>query len=89
MPYQLPIKETNNVDAYKRLQAIFSEGETPEYNEKIHNNLNELLGETEKYNPKFVWSFANVKKWFSDKLSWIETKLFPNPNMNKFYKRKK
>lgn len=70
---------------FDRLKNLLKDGDDVEVDERIEGKLDYLMGNKETPEP-------NKKKWynrFGEFWIWLQLKLFPNPNYNKYYKRKK
>ncbi len=76
------------VAPFKRLKNFLTEGDEVEIDERIEDKLDLLLGNSKKKR-KFDFSISEIITRINSLILFIQLKLFPNPNNNKYYKRKK
>ena|ERR1035437_7582421 len=84
--------EDQRIAPFDRLKNLLSEGDTVEVDEKIEGKIDFLLGNKEKPTPnkiKWSWTWSHITQSIERLKLWLHLKLFPNPNFNKFNKRKK
>lgn len=86
-----PDPEDQRLAPFDRLKNLLKEDDVIEVDEQIEGKIDYLLGNKEKPTPnekKWRWSWSHIIDSIKRFKLWLHLKLFPNPNYNKFYKRK-
>ncbi len=83
--------EDQRLAPFDRLRNLLKEGDDIPVDEEIKGKIDFILGEKESPTPNKVekWTFSKLLDKFKKFRIWLHLKLFPNPNYNKYYKRKK
>ena len=80
--------DDQRIAPFDRLKNLLKDGDDVEITEEIEGKLDFLLGNKDKPTANKVKWWKNITKSIQKLITYIQLKLFPNPNYNKDYKRK-
>ena len=80
--------DDQRIAPFDRLKNLLNDNDDVEITEEIEGKLDFLLGNKDKPTTSKVKWWKNITKSIQRLIIYIQLKLFPNPNYNKFYKRK-